>query len=131
MPRGRQRTSASLPTGSVAIMKYIARYYDGDTLLRARQLLRDKGIATHVVQEESRRLGEQWALFVCLNAQAEDALRLLRDPAHQPATRIDAAAFERHMATADLQLLTRAASIVFLIAVPALCAFIYLLWRYA
>ncbi|MCW0425328.1 hypothetical protein NB713_003271 [Xanthomonas sacchari] len=35
------------------------------------------------------------------------------------------------MATADLQLLTRAASVVFLIAVPALCAFIYLLWRYA
>ncbi|UYK84692.1 hypothetical protein NG827_20040 [Xanthomonas sacchari] len=36
-------------------MKYIVRHYDGDTLLRARQLLRDKGIARHVVQEESRR----------------------------------------------------------------------------
>lgn len=35
------------------------------------------------------------------------------------------------MATADLRLLTRAASIVFLIVVPALCAAIYLLWRYA
>lgn len=93
MPRRRRRTSASLPTGSVAIMKSIARYYDGDTLLRVRQLVRDKGIATHVVQEESRRLDEQRALFVRLNAQAEDALRLLRDPAHQSAIRVDAAAF--------------------------------------
>ncbi|MET7143948.1 hypothetical protein M3S04_19885 [Xanthomonas sp. PPL139] len=112
-------------------MKYIARYYDGDTLLRARQLLREKGIATHVVQEESRRLGEQWALFVCFNAQAEDALRVLHDPRHQPATRIDVAAFEQRTATADLRLLTRYASIAFLIAVPLLCALIYLLWRYA
>ncbi len=47
--------------GSATIMKYIARYYDGDTLLRARRLLREKGIATHVLQEESRRLGSRSA----------------------------------------------------------------------
>lgn len=98
--------------------------------MRVQALLRAKGIPTHVVQEESQRMGAQWAVFVCVNAQATDALQLLRDPNHMPAMSIDAAALEQAARNPDLRHLTRAATIVFCVGVPMLCLLIYVLWRY-
>lgn len=111
-------------------MKYILRIHDPDELVRVQALLRAKGIPTHVVQEESSRMGAQWALFACINAQAADALQLLRDPSYVPAISIDAAEFEQATRSNDLHRLTRAATIVFCVGVPALSLMIYVLWRY-
>lgn len=78
-------------------MEFIARFHDAGTLLRLRSLLRSKGIPTYAPEVESRRLGEQWTLFVLLDAQADDARRLIRDPEHEPAMRVDADEIEARM----------------------------------
>lgn len=82
-------------------MEFIARLHDRDTLSELRHRLRCKGIPTHVVDMESRSMGWQAALFVCLPAQAEDARRLIKDPCHEPAMKVDAEAFERALDSPD------------------------------
>lgn len=81
-------------------MQFICRFHDKDALAEARSRLRGKGIPSFAPEVESRRMGSQWALFVCLPEQAEDARRLLRDPDHEPVYRVDAAAYEQAIESA-------------------------------
>ena len=112
-------------------MKYIARFYDEKTLGAIRHLLRSKGIPTHVVQEQARGMGPQWALFVFIPGQTADALAILRDADHRPEMPVDADAYEKAASSNDTGLLARYATKVFVVAVPVLVAAIYVLWRYA
>lgn len=82
-------------------MEFLCRFHDSDALSQARSRLREKGIPSFASEVESHRMGSQWALFVCLPEQAEDARRLLRDPNHEPAVRVDAAEFERAIEHAE------------------------------
>lgn len=75
-------------------MEFICRFHDGEALSEARERLRKKGIPSFAPEVEPRKMGSQWALFVYLPEQADDARRLLRDPDHEPAVRVDATAFE-------------------------------------
>lgn len=75
-------------------MEFICRFHDGEALSEARERLRMKGIPSFAPEVEPRRMGSQWALFVYLPEQADDARQLLRDPDHEPALRVDATAFE-------------------------------------
>lgn len=75
-------------------MEFICRFHDGEALSEARERLRKKGIPSFAPEVEPRRMGSQWALFVYLPEQADDARQLLRDPDHEPALRVDATAFE-------------------------------------
>ena len=69
----------------LARMRLLARFHDQEEFARVRALLREKGVPTWANTIESRRLGWQAVLHVCVDAQLDDALRLLRDPAHVPA----------------------------------------------
>ena len=111
-------------------MEYIARFHDRDELARVRHLLRTKGIPTYVEAVESRRLGEQHALFVCLSEHVDDALRIIRDPGHRPAYPVDAAAFEQALESPDTSLLTKWATLLAAGVVVVVGGLAYLAWRY-
>lgn len=92
-------------------MEFIRRFHDPDDLDRLRERLRDKGIPTYVAQGGSRA-ARFWSLFACIDEQADDARRVLRDPAHEPAYKVDAKAFEATLQHQDTSLLARWATIV-------------------
>ena len=107
-------------------MEFICRFHDADELARVRQLLRSKGIPTHVMNAESRRLGEQWAMYACLGEQAEDARRVIRDPQHEPALQVNPVDFERAMASGDDKLLVRWSTIILVAVARAFVVLAYL-----
>lgn len=112
-------------------MQYLARFHDRDELARMRALLRSKGVPTWTTTVESRRLGWQGTLHVCVDAQLDDALQLLRDPDHAPAHPVDAAAFERAMAQGDgSALLARVTNrlLLVLLGIAAAVAVVVLVW---
>ena len=109
-------------------MEFICRFHDSDELHRVRSLLRSKGIPTFAPQVEGRRLGHQWALFVCLNEQAEDARRIIRDPGHKPALSVDAAAVERDLEPPDQGHIVKWATIA---AVVVLVGFVGLVYAFS
>ena len=112
-------------------MKYIARLYDYDELLRIRELLHSKGIPTYEMKIGGARSGgEAWALYVCLSEHLEDALQILRDPSHEPANPVDATAFEEAVLSQDTRLLTKLATIALLVALPLFAGVCYLVWRF-
>lgn len=109
-------------------MEFICRFHDADELQRVRGLLRSKGIPTFAPQVESRRMGEQWALFVYLNEQADDARRILRDPGHEPAHPVDAVEFEAALPkTPDEGLFAKQLTILGAVVVVAFVALVCLL----
>ena len=111
-------------------MQYLARFHDGDELRRVRALLRSKGIPTHEQEVETRKMGEQWALYACLAEQAEDALLIMRNPKHEPAVRVAVEPFEKALANPDTGLLTRWITICALVVLPAVAAVFYVVWRF-
>ena len=108
-------------------MRYVARFHDSQELSRVRGLLRSKGIPTHQQQVESARMGEQWALYVCLPEQTEDAVKLMRDPQYEPAAPVNASKFEKAVLVPDQALLVRLSTITALILVPLVLGLIYLM----
>lgn len=100
-------------------MKFIARFHDEATHSRTRSLLRSKGIPTHSKTIETRNMGWQAVLFVCLEEQTEDALKLMRDPMHRPANPVDAEAFEKALENQDMGLLAKWSTIVLIVVVVA------------
>lgn len=111
-------------------MEFICRFHDGDELRRVRELLSSKGIPTFAPLVERPRMGEQWALFVCINEQADDARRLLRDPTHEPAVRVNAKEFEAMLEHHDTSLLTRGATFVAIAVLVAFSLLVLLVWRF-
>lgn len=114
----------------VAPMRLLARFHDPGELTRVRALLRQKGVPTWANTIEGRRLRWQAVLHVCLDAQLDDALRLLRDPAHVPAHPVDADAFERAMATDGSGLLVRATHRVLMIALGLVAVLALAVWAW-
>lgn len=114
-------------------MHYLARFHDRDELARMRALLRSKGVPTWATTVESRRLGWQGTLHVCVDEQLDDALQLLRDPDHEPAHPVDAEAFERAMAQGDgSALLVRMTSrlLLALLGIVVIAAVAVLAWTH-
>lgn len=114
-------------------MRYLARFHDRDELARIRALLRAKGVPTWATTVESRRLGWQGTLHVCVDEQLDDALRLLRDPAHVPAHPVDAEAFERALAEGDASaLLVRMTNrlLLMVLGLAAIVAVAVLAWTH-
>ncbi|MGN6153755.1 MAG: hypothetical protein ACTHOH_17380 [Lysobacteraceae bacterium] len=114
-------------------MRYLARFHDRNELARMRALLRSKGVPTWATTVESRRLGWQGTLHVCVDEQLDDALRLLRDPDHEPAHPVDAEAFERAMTEGDgtdLLLRTMHRALLWLLAIVAATALVVLAWTH-
>lgn len=100
-------------------MKFIARFHDEETHLKTRSLLRSKGIPTHSKTIEGRSMGWQAVLFVCLEEQTDDALKLMRDPAHEPANPVDAEAFEKALENQDMRLLAKWSTVVLIVVIVA------------
>ncbi|RDY65986.1 hypothetical protein [Lysobacter soli] len=92
-------------------MEFIRRFHDSGDLADVRELLRSKGIPTHVAPGGGRS-PSFWALFCCINEQADDVRRLLHDPSHEPSLKVDAEAFEAMLEHTDTSLLTRYATVV-------------------
>jgi hypothetical protein len=92
-------------------MEFIRRFHDTDDLASVRDLLREKGIPTHVAPGGGRTPAF-WSLFCCINEQAEDARRLLHDPMHTPVLRVDAEEFERALSQPVGELLTKWATVI-------------------
>jgi hypothetical protein len=110
-------------------MEFICRFHDGTELARIRDLLRSKGIPTFEKSVESRRLGAQWALFVCLNDQAEDARRIIRDPTHEPSLSVDAEEFERALESPDQSLLIKWSTIMAVAVIVGFAGLVYVVLR--
>lgn len=87
------------------------RFHDKGDLSATRALLRSKGIPTHVAPGGGRS-PSFWALFCCINEQADDARRVLHDSSHEPTLQVDAEAFEAMLDHPDTSLLTRYATMV-------------------
>lgn len=111
-------------------MRLLARFHDPEELDRVRALLRQKGVPTWANRIEGRRLGWQAVLHVCLDEQLDDALRLLRDPAHVPAHPVDAEAFERAMAVDGSGLLVRATHHLLLAALGLAAVLALVVWAW-
>lgn len=111
-------------------MRHLARFHDRDELARVRALLRQKGVPTWAHTIEGRGLGWQAALQVCLDDQLDDALRLLRDPDHEPAHPVDAEAFEQAMATDGSGLLVRMTNRLLLAAVGIVAVLAFVVWAW-
>lgn len=107
-------------------MRHLARFHDPDELARVRALLREKGVPTWANTVESRRLGWQGALSVCIDEQLDDALRLLRDPAHP----VDAEAFERALAADGSTLLVRATNRLLRVALGFAAVLALVVWAW-
>ena len=112
-------------------MEFICRFHDGDELKRVRHLLASKGIPTFAPLVERPRMGEQWALFACINEQADDVRKLLRDPTHEPALSVDAQAFEAMLEHPDTSLLTRYATAIAMTVFVLFALLMWLMMRYA
>lgn len=110
-------------------MEFIARLHDRATMAELRGRLRAKGIPTHESAMEGRVMGYQSALFVCLAEQAEDARRLIKDPGHEPAFRVDAEAFERALLEQDSRQVAKLVTVTGMIVVVAVAAVVYLVWH--
>lgn len=104
-------------------MRYLATVHDTHELHRMRTLLRERGVPTYVGDASVRLLTRQ-KLFVCIDSQLDDALKVLKDPTHRVAEPVDAQAFEDAMGSSDLSLLTRYATWIMASAV----AIVLLLW---
>lgn len=109
-------------------MEYLCRLHDFGEYTRVRALLRRKGIPVHSVLVEGPRLGVQWALFVCLDEQLDDALRLLRDPEHVPRVSVDAAAFEKALDVPVDDRLAEWATVVAVVTVIGFVGVVCLVW---
>jgi hypothetical protein len=112
-------------------MEFITRFHDADTLARVCQLLREKGIPTFQQKAEGRRMGHQWALFACLDEQAEDARRVIHDPRHEPELAVDAIAFEHAIAESGegLGLVLKWSLIIGAAVIAGFAGVVYLLSR--
>ena len=111
-------------------MRVLARFHDPEALARVRVLLREKGVPTWANTIEGRRLGWQAGLHVCLDAQLDDALRPLRDPAHMPAHPVDADAFERALATDGSGLRVRATHRLLRVALGLVAVLALVVWAW-
>lgn len=111
-------------------MKFIARFHDEATHSNMRGLLRSKGIPTHSKTIETRGMGWQAVLFVCLDEQTDDALKLMRDPTHKPANPVDAEAFEKALENQDMRLLAKWSTIALIVVVVAFCGLILVTWHF-
>ena len=112
-------------------MQFICRLHDQGELQRVRDLLRSKGIATYAPSVEPRRMGSQWALFVYLDAQAEDARRIIRDPRHEPDLVVDAVRVERELANPEPSgALARWATVIALTVLVVVSGLTYLVRRF-
>jgi hypothetical protein len=111
-------------------MEFICRFHHSEELTRVRALLRSKGIPTFSPAVEPRRMGAQWALFVCLNEQAEDARRIIRDPSYVPSLAVNAEEFEATLETPDQGSLTKWVTITGLVVLAVFSGLVYFFLRW-
>ncbi|WP_449302126.1 hypothetical protein [Pseudoxanthomonas mexicana] len=111
-------------------MEFICRFHHFEELSRIRALLRSKGIPTFSPAVESHRMGAQWALFVCIKEQAEDARRIIRNPNHEPSLVVNAEEFEATLETPDHRLIAKWATVTFLTVVALFAGLMYVFFRW-
>lgn len=105
-------------------MEYLCRLHDFGEYTGVRALLRSKGIPVHSTPQTDA----QWALFVCLDEQLDDALRLLRDPEHVPRVSVDAEAFEKALDVPVDDRLAGWATVVAVVTVIGFVGVVCLVW---
>lgn len=75
-------------------------------------------------------MGWQAVLFVCLEEQTGDALKLMRDPTHKPANPVDAEAFEKALENKDMRLLAKWSTVVLIAVVAAFSGLVLVAWHF-
>jgi hypothetical protein len=85
-------------------MKLLVQVYSSSECARIETLLNERGIATYARSIGGSRTGTALGadIFVCIDAQLNDAMALLSDPEHEVAQPIDVAEFNQAVATADV-----------------------------
>jgi len=84
----------------ISTMKRLTNVYDRNELAALRSRLRSRGVPTYVGFR--RFTVDAFALFVCVDAQYEDALALIRDPHHVVARPVDPQLWEQAVGRASL-----------------------------
>jgi hypothetical protein len=110
-------------------MRVLLHVHDPQELSRITQLMADKGIATHAISP-TRRGPWRWIVFVCLNSQYEDAVRLLRDESHVVSSSIDVDAFNRNAKTRNLRYIAYWSTVTLFLVVAAFVVVVWVAWRY-
>lgn len=82
-------------------MRFLDRIYDPGERQRIRDLLEGRGIP--VFEEQGRWTPAGRALFVCINAQYDDAIALLANENHEVRDPVDVTQFENAERTSGLQ----------------------------
>ena len=90
-------------------MRFRGSIHDPDERLRIRTLLESRGIP--VFEQAGRWTVTGRAMFVCIDAQYEDALALLANEDHEVHDPVDVAEFEKSERTVGLQLELKYASL--------------------
>ena len=80
-------------------MKSLGFFNDSSECEQIRDLLASRGIPTFLATSYRARRG---ALFVCIDAQFDDALAVLKNPEHEVAQPVDVEEFQRAAQTQGL-----------------------------
>ena len=112
-------------------MHVLARVHDESELERITSLMHGKGIPTFVRSATLRRGVAYWVVFVCLNSQAADAIRILKDPSHEPAQPVNVATFERAAYSRNLDVMVKWGAITLIVVATTFAAIMYLVVRQA
>ncbi|MCL1633243.1 hypothetical protein M2650_01080 [Luteimonas sp. SX5] len=83
-------------------MRILTCVHDHAELSRIVGLMHEKGIPTFTRDASPRRGPPHWIVFVCLNSQAEDAVRILKDPDLIAARPVNVDTFERAAYTRNM-----------------------------
>jgi len=110
-------------------MHVLARVHDESEVERITSLMRSKGIPTFVRSAALRRSVPYWVVFVCLKSQAADAIRILKDPSHEPAQSVNVATFERAAYSRNLDVIVKWGAITLLVVATVFAAIMYLARR--
>lgn len=110
-------------------MRLLTYIHDRGELNRVTSLMTGKGIATHVVYVGRAHGPTRWAVFICINAQIDDAVRLLEDERHVVASPIDVAEFDRNAKTRNLRFIANRSTMFLLVAALVFAGIVWGLWR--
>jgi hypothetical protein len=117
-------------------MKFLLKTKEKSELDRIRMLLESRGVLVHVDGENEHRLGGHampfigYRLHVVVDAQYEDALKLLEDEEHEVADPVDMDEFRAYQEEARPEVMNRIINWMVL-AVIGLLAVVFLMYQLA
>ena len=114
-------------------MQLLTHVYSWEERARIESLLNERGIPTYArstgVGRGFYEASKRWAIFVCLNAQLDDAIALLKDPDHDVAEPVNVSEFNEAIESVGTAPIVGWAVGSAAFFVVLFCAMLYVLWQ--